>query len=473
VTSEVVGGKVDVWSQEGVGTEIKVTFNAEMADDDPYESENEINCMEPIEPKNGETLPVVSLVGFDNPHRGTQLLERVLRLHLGKWWHLCVITGAENGDVVILNEDISLVLSATERHDISQSFIIMSCARGSPTLMHVATQFEQIGGFCRIIYKPGGPSRLRSILDLAINYKSVGRTTHSRTPSTATSLLMGVGTKTIVESEGSSANESKTPEPPPPRHSSNLPGLLSSDESTRNKTNDTPPPPTPTIPPTGDTTLNAQQRCGTPVSLDTGSPVTPWDILENPERMKPILEISAGKRRSGECIYTLKNPASGAISESVRRETFSEHSSHPLQFLMPPTKETSPPRISEFSTSAVVHVGESGTLLKSSLQSEPVHDEKKFRVLVVEDNGILRNLLYDHLHSDGIYLLTCAYTEEPNGYQTKGTNFAMPWTAKLAYLFTTKKGPLSTSNGYFSKNLASNSVYKRGFIGSLYARPGR
>lgn len=375
-----------------MGTEIKVTFNAEMDDDDPYESENEINCMEPIKPKNGEALPVVSLVGFDDLHRGTQLLERVLRLHLEKWWHLCVVTGAENGDVVILNEDMSLVWSATERCDISQSFIIMSCARGSPTLMHVASQFEQIGGFCRIIYKPGGPSRLRSILDLVIHYKSVGRATHSRTPSVA-SLVAGVGTKTNVGIERSSSTESKAPGPPPSRESPHLPGLSSPDESTQNKSNDTVLPPTLAIPSTGDTTPNAQQSWGTPVTPDTSSSVPPWDILESPERMKPILEISAGKRRNGECIFTLKNPSTEANSESARSETYAAPPSYPLQLLMPLTKENLPPRNSEFSTSAVVHVGESGTLLKSSLQSEPVHDEKKLRVLVVEDNGILRNLL--------------------------------------------------------------------------------
>jgi K+-sensing histidine kinase KdpD len=33
VTSENVGGKVDVWSGEGVGTEIKVTFPAEVPED--------------------------------------------------------------------------------------------------------------------------------------------------------------------------------------------------------------------------------------------------------------------------------------------------------------------------------------------------------------------------------------------------------------------------------------------------------
>ncbi|KAF7773402.1 hypothetical protein Agabi119p4_5569 [Agaricus bisporus var. burnettii] len=398
VTSEVVGGKVDVWSQEGVGTEIKVTFNAEMDDDESYENENEINCMEPIKPK-GETFSVISLVGFDNPHRGTQLLERVLRLYLERWWHLEVVTGADNGDVVIVNEDMSLVLSATERNDISRSFIIMSCARGSPTLMHVATQFEQIGGFCRIIYKPGGPSRLRSVLDLAIHYQRVGRATRSWSPSAvAPSSQTEIRTKSFVGSEGSNANESKTPEPPSYRPPSILPPS-SSNGSTRNKTNDAVLSPNSAFPPMSDITLNAQQRCDLSESPDVRSPTTSdsWDILESPERMKPLVEISAGQRRSGECIYTLKRPAPEANPEFVKRVT----SNHPLQILMPSAKDASPSRISEFTASAVVHVGDSGTLLKSSLQSEPVHDEKKFRVLVVEDNGILRNLLTKWLSNKG------------------------------------------------------------------------
>jgi len=56
------------------------------------------------------------------------------------------------------------------------------------------------------------------------------------------------------------------------------------------------------------------------------------------------------------------------------------------------TKEQPSSPISS-SISSVISVGQSGTLLESSVQSEVNEKQKRFRVLVVEDNAILRNLL--------------------------------------------------------------------------------
>lgn len=85
----------------------------------------------------------------------------------------------DDGDIVILNDDPGPVVTATERHDTSHPFVILSAARGDPTVMSIASDYEHIGGFCRILYKPGGPSRLRDILKLCIHALDIGDSRNS------------------------------------------------------------------------------------------------------------------------------------------------------------------------------------------------------------------------------------------------------------------------------------------------------
>lgn len=418
VTSEVVGGKVDVWSQEGVGTEIKVTFNAEVDDDEFGEGEYEVNYMEPIKSEDG-SLPTISLVGFDNPHRGTQLLERVLRSYFGKWWHLNVVTGAENGDIIILNEDVSPVISATERHDINRPFIVLSGARSSPTIMHVATEHERIGGFCRILYKPGGPSRLRSILKLAIHARSIGSILHHNAaldgPST---FLVGNGGRvTRRNSEENHQNRRSTMAPRSSSALTVLPPVSSSDEPTENETNCTAMPPAFPTPPMRDTSIEVPQSIDTSIPSDSEPSVNSLGPLHDPEIKKPSLGISTGARQ-GDCFCTaetseatpdsantetivptspattvLENDAFDAVDSSIAPLESASCTLDSPKLPVDDVISIAASFIPEFTASAVVRVGESGTLLKSSIQPESNNDEKRCRVLVVEDNGILRNLL--------------------------------------------------------------------------------
>lgn len=168
MTSENVGGKVDVWSEEGVGTEIKVNFLAEAP-----ETEQLARDMKPFRSNPLEPLPTVSLVGFTNPHKGTQLLRSVLESYLLSWWDFRIVD--VDGDIVIINDDPDIIITATENRDTRKAFIILSASRGSPTIMSIAAEHERIGGFCRILYKPGGPSRLREILKLSIHALRIGK----------------------------------------------------------------------------------------------------------------------------------------------------------------------------------------------------------------------------------------------------------------------------------------------------------
>ncbi|KAG6844969.1 hypothetical protein H0H87_002083 [Tephrocybe sp. NHM501043] len=164
VTSESVGGKVEVWSEEGSGTEIKVTFFAEKVDE-PVEAP----VMEPFKPENSMALPSISLVGFDASHDGCQLLKRVLQSVLEGWWGFEVDSGFGRGGIVILNENVTPVQEATRRRDTSRPFILVTSSRGSTMLMNAVAEHELIGGFCRTLYKPYGPMRLRALLKLCLH----------------------------------------------------------------------------------------------------------------------------------------------------------------------------------------------------------------------------------------------------------------------------------------------------------------
>ncbi|KAF8150767.1 hypothetical protein B0H34DRAFT_801693 [Crassisporium funariophilum] len=303
VTSENVGGKVDVWSEEGVGTEIKVTFTAEVLDTErKSQSAQEMESFRTED--STQPLPTVSLIGLTSVHNGVQLLNDVLRTYLTTWWGFEIV---DDGDIVIVNDDPALVISATERRDTSRPFIILSAARGSPTIMSIASEHERIGGFCRILYKPGGPSRLRVILKLCVHALRIGKSRGS----SPMGLMNGDSTHGAVEKERSVSGSS-------------LPRRNSEETHTRTRKHPVRPSMTP--------------------RSSTAHPV--------PSFWMPL------------------PPAPEAV------ET--------------PDPETPVPTIT---------VGSGGTLLKSSVGS--LDSERRFRVLVVEDNSILRNLLLKWLSNKG------------------------------------------------------------------------
>lgn len=179
VTSESVGGKVEVWSEEGVGTEIKVIFLADVSEED---SESSVAEMEPFKFDDDSDRPTVSMVGFESPHKGVQLLKKVMQNYITDWWGFKLDEGPSYGNLVILNDDATPVIAATARHDTTRPFIILSAGRGNPGIMAIASEHELIGGFCRILYKPGGPSRLRSIFKLCVHALKIGSQSRGMSP---------------------------------------------------------------------------------------------------------------------------------------------------------------------------------------------------------------------------------------------------------------------------------------------------
>ncbi|KAJ2922862.1 hypothetical protein H1R20_g14244, partial [Candolleomyces eurysporus] len=316
VSSENVGGKVDVWSEEGSGTEIRVTFPAQAPEDD-YHMALASQEVQPFRMEDGTPLPCVKMLGFDASHRGVQLLRNVIRRYVTEWWGLRIEEGPGRGEIVIVNEDIGPLIDAVERRDISRPFVILWGARGNPSILSVTGEYEKMGGFCRILYKPGGPTRLRTMLKLCIHAWKIG----------------------------------------PGRQG---PGVQGRRSSARGE---------------ADRYSSAAWR------------------RNSDETYKPA-RINAGARPSMHPRSMTVAPSS--IPSNLRNNVVSERDEE-LDQDTPVTTTTLDPVL------ATISVGSGGSLLKSAVQSPEttVITDRKTRVLVVEDNTILRNLLIKWLAKKG------------------------------------------------------------------------
>ncbi|KAG8740737.1 His Kinase A domain containing protein [Ceratobasidium sp. 414] len=154
VRSETVDGQVDVWSQEGVGTEIKISFDV----DETPASEADIS----LTSGKFENLRVC-LLGFSQ-HRGQQELRSIIFNMLTEWWGADVTEDTSDASIVLVNEDVRFLSDLIDTQEFSKPVVLLSSGRGDQRIMTVVKAFERFGGCCRLIFKPGGPSRLFSVL---------------------------------------------------------------------------------------------------------------------------------------------------------------------------------------------------------------------------------------------------------------------------------------------------------------------
>ncbi|EGO24662.1 Fph type histidine kinase [Serpula lacrymans var. lacrymans S7.9] len=303
VQSPSIGGKVDVSSEEGVGTEIKITFEAEQVGPDAKNYQEPFVFEDPLNP------PTVSLVGFRKKRKGIQLVSSVICTYLTSWWGFKVQPdGSALGDIVIINEDPTLVQNSTQRMERDHMFILLSSSRGSPRIMGICGAYERIGGFCRILYKPGGPSRLRSALKHLLRAKQ-------RRQKRSSSFI----------SDNASDDSMST---------------MFTEESPR---------------PDGSSRQNSGEHSAA-TSLDRDLTIVA-PIPGYPE----FDSFDSGPN-------TVVDPRNSTAQRNLKNST--------------------------------VTVGAGGTLLKSSIGS--LHSmERRFRMLIVEDNSILRNLLAKWLSKKG------------------------------------------------------------------------
>nr|XP_019011088.1 two-component system sensor protein [Kwoniella pini CBS 10737]OCF49869.1 two-component system sensor protein [Kwoniella pini CBS 10737] len=170
VRSENVNGKVDVWSAEGMGTEIRVSFDVEIDDDNENDDTSSTSSQVSSNMNMTSTIGqghTLSFVGFHQEHRGHQLSLEVFSMYADAW-QFSVKENAKSslGDIIIINEDEALLRD----HAAMGKPIIYAIAIRSSELNQYAETIKKNGGFCHIIYKPIGPSALHTALSQAIHW---------------------------------------------------------------------------------------------------------------------------------------------------------------------------------------------------------------------------------------------------------------------------------------------------------------
>jgi hypothetical protein len=304
-----VSGKIDVWSSEKVGTEIRIIFETQVAPAEP----SQLDELGDWKRDGFKNPPSISLLGF-NESSGHQLLKQVLTTYVEEWWHFS-LTPADSqlGDILLLNEEVELVRKLIEQEDCLRPLVVISSARGDPYLISTVDAYERAGGFARIIYKPVGPTLFQQVLRLCIRILRVGLSAHRRATSSQSSDL-SIGESIPSSGKGHLARDLVV-------------GL------------------------TGPSVLNRRRSDGNEAEvLSSSRPTLP------PRSKTYNLHLSIGS--------------------STRQS--------------PPTDDYDMDAPS--SPSATISVGAGGLLLKTSVGS--LEYGRPGHILVVEDNNILRDLLY-------------------------------------------------------------------------------
>ena len=155
VRSDVVQGKVDVWSAEGVGTQIKVTFDVELASD----------------PEQATDIPEhqmasgykVAFLGFDTNHRGLALVHEVI-VSYASFMGFAIVKDPAEADLLVVNE---FVKKETEEQFRNTALILVATFKTSDAQTLVAMGRNAYTG---LVYKPVGPAKVIKELKAAIKF---------------------------------------------------------------------------------------------------------------------------------------------------------------------------------------------------------------------------------------------------------------------------------------------------------------
>ncbi|WVQ79949.1 hypothetical protein IAT38_002050 [Cryptococcus sp. DSM 104549] len=165
VRSESVNGKVDVWSAEGMGTEIKVTFDVEAVDEDEEasatSSSGSVASTVATEFGHGHS---VSFVSFIAEHKGHMLSCEVLSRYVVQWKF--EFRDEREGDILVVNDDVEVL----EELKLLRRPIILLAVHRTVDVNKLADSIRDAGGFCRIVYKPVGPTALKAAMSDAVEW---------------------------------------------------------------------------------------------------------------------------------------------------------------------------------------------------------------------------------------------------------------------------------------------------------------
>jgi CheY-like chemotaxis protein len=160
VRSDNVNGKVDVWSSEGRGTEIRVSFEVEVFDEEDDQSMSSESSVTSSASGFGRGHSV-SFFGYDMSRRGSVLALDVLSSYAGSWQFDLQATP---GDIYVINEAEDLM---HKYRDTGKPLILLQSSHTAMTT-GLRDAINKSGGFCQIVHKPIGPTVLRQALHRAV-----------------------------------------------------------------------------------------------------------------------------------------------------------------------------------------------------------------------------------------------------------------------------------------------------------------
>lgn len=162
VQSPSINGKIDVWSTLGEGTEMRITCEMALAD---VEEIDGAVYQPALNLKEGRS---VSLAGFTQA-RGQIDLKQVLSSYFHHWWHFAKSdTGDLGGDVVLINEDITILDKLAKVRDPLPPVILLSSAMGDSSIAEACEDYHRRGGVARMTFKPVGPAKLEAVVDFCL-----------------------------------------------------------------------------------------------------------------------------------------------------------------------------------------------------------------------------------------------------------------------------------------------------------------
>ncbi|SPO30288.1 uncharacterized protein UTRI_05752 [Ustilago trichophora] len=168
VQSPSMNGKIDVWSTEGEGTEIRVTCELELCEDDDVEGPTYKPAV------NVHQAYSVALLGFDES-RGDQDLRLALEGYFLNWWEFKLSEHSEtddhvkHSDVLVINNDMKLLQRIkAERKGELPPVIFLTASRGESDIAMACEDYHAAGGVARILFKPAGPAKLESVVDFCL-----------------------------------------------------------------------------------------------------------------------------------------------------------------------------------------------------------------------------------------------------------------------------------------------------------------
>lgn len=166
VRSDSVNGKVDVWSAEGLGTEIKITLNVDLEDASSGSSDSSSVSSRGSSFGNWRT---VSMHRFNSANRGAKLNREVIASYI-RWWNFEILEdGDQYGDILVVDEDTDIITQLLKDNDVERAVLVLATNRISKPREAMGA-YERAGGFAQMVFKPVGPGRLEASLRASVAY---------------------------------------------------------------------------------------------------------------------------------------------------------------------------------------------------------------------------------------------------------------------------------------------------------------